>query len=85
MKPTWRSIIFKWVIQMVSRGLLYYFIRKGMNPGNYGEKRKRNLENQLAGNGGREDYYGDAFYGGIASGLIFIIRTFTFIYLEGYL
>lgn len=60
-------IILKGLIHGVLWALLYYYIRKGLNPMNYGKQRQIIEIRQEKGFGSKRDYYGDAIYGGLAS------------------
>ena len=77
----WKSII-EILVQMAVWTTMYYYIRRRWNPGSYGENKKRTTEKALIGKGGPEDYWGDAVYGGVASGFIFAIRRLVFSFLK---
>ena len=68
-----RLIILKGVIHGLLWALLYYNLRKGWNPANYGSDRQNIELRQEAGKGSKADFYGDALYGGIASVFVYTI------------
>lgn len=77
-----KTVLFKGIIQGLVWGVLYYYIRKGLNPSNYYEKRKAIEERQQIGKGDKSDFLGDAIYGGLAAIFIYIAVKMLYAYFD---
>lgn len=74
-------IILKGLVHGLLWGLFYYYMRKGWNPANFGQHRQIIERRQEAGYGSKDDFFGDAFYGGLAAVFIYTLDKIAYRFL----
>ena len=70
-------LIIKAIIIGASWTVFYYYVRRKFNPGSVGEGVKANTEKKLSGEADLTVWWGDAYWGGIAAGLMFLFNYFV--------
>lgn len=75
-------LVIKAILIGTSWTVFYYYVRRKLNPGAVGEGAKKNTEKKLSGNADLTVWWGDAYYGGIAVGMMFLVNHFINKYVE---
>ena len=75
-------LIIKAIFIGTSWCLFYYYVRRAWNAGAIGEPARMTTEKTLAGKADLTIYWNDAYYGGIAVGLMFLFNHFAMKYVE---
>lgn len=71
------TLLIEAITHAICWSLFFYYIRKGWNDGNFGEKRKMILHGHLEGKAAPQGFKKDALYGGIAAFFLVIFRTLS--------